>query len=143
MKKSYAALAVLALALPLAVPARAQTQSLDGTKWTMKSKSILKKAIFWHKRTISFDAGQISTAKKAGKHAFAPAAYTLGQENGKMTWSAVQTNDKGEKKEWKGTVDGDNMTGTVTWTDAKGKTKTHQFSARKCKPKTAAPAKKP
>jgi hypothetical protein len=122
-------LAVLGLALSMAASLRAE--SLDGTQWKVHSMK------FWKNNKLKFDAGQVTKGKGT------PTAYTTSQENGKTTWKADMTTPKGSKVAWTGTVDGDHMTVTSTVTDAKGKTKTHKWKARKCAPKKdkSAPAK--
>ena len=129
MRKVFAALAMLGLAVSLAAPLRAE--SLDGTMWKVSHKTgfkgCMQKMHMWPRGMMKFDGGKVIKGKKGN-----PAAYTTAQENGKTTWKADMTTPKGAKVIMTGAVDGDSMTGSNTWTDAKGKTKTYEWKAVKC-----------
>jgi hypothetical protein len=123
--------AALALLLCIAAPSRAGT--LDGTQWQIRPRSTFQRVVrslfFWRSSVLSFAAGQVSKGKSQ------PIPYTAADENGKAVWKAEQTEAQGTKVVWTGTWDGDKMTGATTFTRGNGKTRTYEWTARKCEPK--------
>jgi hypothetical protein len=49
-------------------------------------------------------------------HGFGDGPYTATASGGAISWTAETTSEKEGKMQWKGTVKGDNLTGTFVWT---------------------------
>jgi len=99
---------------------------LDGTQWKMREG----KLPIGKPDTLKFEAGQF-TSVECVPYGFTPSPYESKRDGDKVTWTAVQTNSKGEKMEWQGALAVDKMTGSYIYTDQKGKTSTKKWTAKK------------
>lgn len=125
-----AALLFAGIILPSAVHAG----GLDGTKWRMRPKGVMGLIMPWKADKLKFADDQF-TSTECLTYGFKPGPYESKKDGERILWSAVQTNDKGEKMEWQGTAAGNRMEGTFVWTKADGTKKTHRWKARKRAPK--------
>jgi hypothetical protein len=109
-KKKTAAL--IAAGLLAVLPALAGA-ALDGKSFHGKLKEVGKKD--GNGDTFEFKDGQFrSTACE--REGFHYGAYTVEGSGENYTFTAKVTNKKGETMDWRGTVTGDTVTGTATFT---------------------------
>jgi hypothetical protein len=76
-----------------------------------------------------YDSDVCLTSVECIPYGFTSGPYDSKKEGDKVTWTVVQTNSKGEKMDWHGSVMPNKMTGSYTYTDYKGKVSTKQWSA--------------
>jgi hypothetical protein len=118
----------LVMALNLLSAIALAAGDLDGTQWKMhEGKLPIGKA-----DTLKFDAGKF-TSTECIPYGFTSGPYESNKEGDKVTWSALQTNAKGEKMDWHGSLMANKMTGSYTYTDEKGKVSTKQWSGKPSK----------
>jgi len=108
----------------------AKAGMLDGTKWTVDLMSP-KKGAKPMPDTLTFEKGMFESS---ACHAY---GFGTGKYRGKMEkasamgFSAATTSEKSGKMDWKGTVKGDAVAGTMVWHPKKGKMETWKFSGKK------------
>ncbi len=129
MSKILVSLAIMILAFT-AVPVEAMAGELDGTQWKMRPEGWRGVLLFWQTDTLKFDAGKFESTA-CTPYGFMPGPYDSKREGDKVVWSATQTNNKGEKMEWQGTLSRDRLEGSYTWTKRNGKTMTIWWKAKK------------
>lgn len=83
---------------------------------------------FAKKDTLSFERGRFVTARSLAE-GFSAAGY--GAEGPGGAWSSRLKGRDGSVVEWRGTVRGDKMRGTVTVVRADGAVKTYKFRGRR------------
>ena len=65
--------------------------------------------------TLEFSKGMFFSTE-CEQYGFTPAPYTSKTEDGKTTFESTIKSPAEGKAEWKGTVDGDDISGTFVWT---------------------------
>ena len=111
-KTKVAALIAAGLLAVLPVLAAAP---LDGKSFHGTLKEVGKKE--GDGDTFEFKGGQFRSTACEG-HGFHYGAYTAEGSGENYTFTAKVTNKKGETMDWRGTVSGDTVTGTATYTVA-------------------------
>ena len=108
----------------------AKAGMLDGTKWTVELMSP-KKGAKSQPDTLAFEKGMFDSSA-CHAFGFGNGKYRGKKENaGAMGFSATTMSGKSGKMQWKGTVKGDAVSGTLLWTPKKGKAETWKFSGKK------------
>ncbi len=120
----------LALMLAMAfMPALLPAETLDGTQWELREKGTR----FWSSDKLKFDQNQF-TAQEFSKDGFYPTEYSASKSDERVSWSASQSNSKGDKMEWSGVSMGDRMDGSYTLIKSNGETSIHPWKAELIRP---------
>jgi hypothetical protein len=143
MRKAFFTLAVLglvaapALALPETVPPAGApapgATALDGTRWQVKltpDEAAAKLGEKPFETTVSFAKGKVESSECV-KVGFAASPYKMAAMDEKWTFETTQTSEKNGSTQWKGTVTGDTVKGTMTWTKADGTLVHYTFEGKK------------
>lgn len=120
-------LLVLALAFLIYAHQSLGMEVLEETAWEVR----IGRAPFFpfaKKDTLSFERGRFVSARSLAE-GFAAAGYGTAGPGG--AWSSRLKGRDGTVVEWRGTVRGDRMRGTVTMVRADGAVKTYKFRGRR------------
>ena len=79
---------------------------------------------------LVFTAGTFDSTE-CRRYGFTKAPYTAEAKGGAVRFEAKATSPTDGTNVWKGTVDGDRISGTLTWTGADGKTSTYRFEGKR------------
>lgn len=128
MSRKLQVLAALLIPLSVSPAVVLAAGDLDGTQWKMhEGKLPIGKA-----DTLKFEAGKF-TSVECIPYGFTSGPYDSKKDGDKVSWTALQTNSKGEKMDWQGTLASNKMTGSYTFTDEKGKVSTTKWTAKRAK----------
>ena len=128
MSRTLRGMAALLLSLSVLPAIVFAAGDLDGTQWKMREGKLpIGKA-----DTLKYEAGRF-TSVECIPYGFTSGPYDSKKDGDKVTWTALQTNSKGEKMEWRGTLASGKMTGSYTFTDEKNKVSTKKWTAKKSK----------
>ena len=101
--------------------------SLEDTAWEVRV-GVAPFFPFAKKDMLSFGRGRFASARSLAD-GFVPAGYGAAGSAG--SWRAEQKGDDGTVREWRGTVRGNRIRGTVTVVRADGVVKTYKFRGRR------------
>jgi hypothetical protein len=129
MAKVWTVLVVLIVAF-VVIPANVSASDLDGTQWKIRPEGLRGFLLFWQTDTLKFYSGKFESVDCVPL-GFMPGPYESKKAGNEIAWSATQTNDKGEKMQWQGSLSGGRLTGSYTWTKTNGKVVTIHWKAKR------------
>ena len=133
-------IAMVVVGLLTAIGLAATKMMMDGSKWKLEMKMMpMKASAKPMSDMVMFDKGMFDSSA-CHQYGMYKGKYMEKMKGKEMMWSAKVKGTKGTNSYWQGTITGDKMKGTVTYS---GKMKAKmQFSGMKMKPAMMAEKKK-